>query len=165
MTPERVFAKLAARVPPMVNMGGSTGAPEIDMPTAAALCAGMGDEAFNAGLAAFALCPEAIEKTRITLHMRAMELSQRRWHDKAWARLAEKIKAHTGQPASIVLANIAVSEMLYPHQWNHSLRASVLGVPQSTYHRHVAGRYKEVAAYLDAWTETARAHVVRAQRD
>lgn len=168
MHPLRVFALLAARVPPFAPMsaGGGTSRPDIDAAHAAALCAGMATHPYHAGLAR-AHCPGAINWVRYELHMRAMELSQQRWrHEKAWVRHAEAIKAHTTRPASIVLADLVMGELIRPSDWGTAAaRAEHVGVSDLVWSRYVKPRHAAVGAILDGWLAEADRHIIMAQRE
>lgn len=167
MNPLRVFALMAARVPPFAPMsaGGGTSRPEIDSSHAAALCAGMAPHPFHAGMAR-AGCPTSINWIRYELHMRAMELSQQRWkHDKAWGKHAEAIKAaNAGRAASIVLADMVVAHLICPSEWTDTKRrAQQAGVSEFIWNKHCRDRMGQVGAQLDAWLAEADRHIYLAQ--
>lgn len=165
--PLRVFAKLAARVPPFATMGGSTGAPEVDAATAAALCAGMPEHWYRAALFKFALDRSAQDWIRIELMRAAMEASQQRWmHDKDWRPWAEHIKAVTGKAASCSLADMVILETVEPARFGSvEQKTTLLQVSERTWHRRIRPRYNEVAMLLDEWSNNAVRYVWRAQAE
>lgn len=165
MQPERIFAKLATRVPPIANMGGATGAPEIDASMAAGLCARLTEQEWHAAMMLYACCAASQEWVRIRLHMEAMELSQRSWkHSPPWLKLAEQIRAHTGMPASIAMANLAVLDLTHRTQYQAEDRYAALGVSRWQWYSRVRPVYNQVAVIPERWAEGARRKVVEAQR-
>ena len=166
MQPERIFAKLATRVPPIANMGGATGAPEIDTSMAAGICASLTEKEWHAAMMLYACCDASREWVRIRLHMEAMELSQRFWkHSPQWVKLAEQIKAHTGMPASIAMANLAVVDLTHRAQYLAEDRYAALGVSRWQWYSMARRRYNEVAVIPERWAEGACKKVMEAQRE
>lgn len=159
---------LAARVPPFAasSVGTGTSRPEIDSSHAAALCAGMEQHAYQAGLAR-ACCPSAINWVRFALQMKAMELSQKEWiSDKFWPKYAAIIsKNNDGRPASIVMADMVIAYLIRPSEWETGRRIEQAGVSQFIWDKHVKHRYNQVGAQLDAWLAEADRHIYAAQQE
>lgn len=167
MNPVRVFAKLGAQVPPMVNMGGATGRPEIDQCDAAALCAGMPEEWIKAARYKWALDDTVRDWLRIRLWMAAMELAQReRWQTK-------RLKCKTD--VTLAMAECVLDEVADPQlngaAWGNSRAkwrkiGGRFGV-QSERAWHDTWRDKYTALYnvFDDWSGRAYRHVQKSQLD
>lgn len=163
----RVFAKLCARTPPFFSVGGSTGEPEMDSATAAALCHGLDEHPYQTARFLWTQDLAAMEWVRIELRRRAMELSQTRWmKEPSWPSWAEHIKRVTHDPASLALADMVILACARPSLLDSvEKRRLYLDVSERTWHRHIKPRYNALGAVIDNWAQIAFAHVMSGQRE
>lgn len=186
MNPIRVFAKMAARVPPPGMQPGSTGTPEVDAATAGALCAGMSKHAYNMALAKFAHDESVAQWLMVELWRVAMERAQRdRWgtagrkvarcgnrhcaelaaslSGAALASFDEAMDVTSGSDYTRVVAEIIVRETYYPGFWSQNdswqWRAAMLGVGKSVYFETWRKRVQSVGASGDSWAGDAIRHL------
>lgn len=192
MNPIRVFARLAARVPPCDLQPGSTGEPPIDAAHAAALCAGMNRRFLNAALAQYAQDETVRGWLGIELWQVSMSVAQRdnwktagrtvsrhaRW-DRCypiWDAIGgaeresfERIMVETeGAGYTRCISAIVMAEIYDGRHWRQpdswKKKAAILGVGKAAYFSTWNTRIAAVGMALDSWSAGALDYVRARQR-
>ncbi len=165
MNPVRIFAKLASGVPSLDMQPRATGKREVDACDAAAMCAGMPEEWFNAARYKWALDESVRKWLRIRLWRYAMELAQK----ECWQTKRLKLD---GMEPTLVMAELALDEMADPtlagKHWEGKERWQKLGKrlgvkSRSAWYTTWGPKYHRVFDMLEDWANSAYRHVLHRQ--
>lgn len=165
MNPIRLFVMLSQKASSGDPLKKGSGQGEMNMETAAALCAGMPEHWYKAAVYKWALDTSVRQWLRIELWRTAMELAQR----EGW----RTGKRDAGdKPITLSLAELALDEMEDPAMrgratWQGKERwqklSNRLGVSRHAWYKTWQARYQAIYQVLDDWAGNAYLYVAKRQ--
>lgn len=171
MRSETVLAKLSARVPPMDMQPGATGRPEVDQCDAAAICAGMPEEWYQAALYD---CGNDTKARRDWLRIRLWMAAIERARARKWATTGATIE---GREVTLVLSEIALDEfddpkMVNDAKWGRGAKNKsrwekmAYRIPvknKMEWYRKWHSKYEDTFSILSGWRDNAHSFIRKAQ--